>query len=70
MDILEKIKLLPQDKQKKVEDFVNTLFSEDVSDLEKIELAEKRRKNLGRLEGKIWMADDFNQTPTEFNEYL
>ncbi len=71
MDILEKIKLLPLDKQKEVEDFVDAILAK--SEAENIDIAsliELRRKNLDRLKGKIWMADDFNDTPKEFNEYL
>lgn len=71
MDILEKIKSLPLDKQKEVEDMVDSLllrYKPEPVDMAAI--IEQRRKNLGRLEGKIWMADDFNETPEEFKEYL
>ncbi|WP_299286714.1 DUF2281 domain-containing protein [uncultured Mucilaginibacter sp.] len=71
MDILEKIKRLPLDKQKEVEAMVDSLLKKQ--ELEPVDMAaitEKRRKNLGRLEGKIWMADDFNETPEEFKNYL
>ncbi len=71
MDILEKIKLLPLDKQKEVEDIVDFLsskYGENVKDIKS--LAEQRRKHLDSLKGKIWMADDFNETPEEFNEYI
>jgi prevent-host-death family protein len=29
-----------------------------------------RRRMYGDLKGKIWMADDFNDTPEDFKEYL
>ena len=71
MDILEKIKLLPLDKQKEVEVMVDSLLEKQESEpVDMAAIAEKRRKNLGRLEGKIWMADDFNETPEEFKNYL
>lgn len=71
MDILEKIKSLPLDKQKEVEGFVDSLLEKSMVEThDTISLAEERRKNFGRLKGKIWIADDFDQTPEEFNEYL
>lgn len=71
MDILEKIKSLPLDKQKEVEGFVDSLLEKSMVETHNtISLAEERRKNFGRLKGKIWIADDFDQTPEEFNEYL
>ncbi len=71
MDILEKIKSLPPDKQKEVEGFVDSLLEKSIVEThDTISLAEERRKNFGRLKGKIWIADDFDQTPEEFNEYL
>lgn len=71
MDILEKIKRLPLDKQKEVEAIVDSLVSKYGETLEDVnELVETRRKHLDSLKGKIWMADDFNETPEEFKEYL
>ena len=71
MDILEKIKRLPLDKQKEVEAMVDSLLLEHESEtLDMAAIIEQRRKNVGRLEGQIWMADDFNETPEEFKEYL
>lgn len=71
MDILEKIKLLPLDKQKEVEAMVDSLLEkQELEPLDMVAIAEKRRKNLDRLKGEIWMADDFNDTPEEFKEYM
>ncbi len=71
MDILEKIKRLPLDKQKEVEAIVDSLLLKHESEtVDMAAIIEQRRKNVGRLEGKIWMADDFNETPEEFKEYL
>ncbi len=68
-DVLEKVKQLPADKQKEVEDFIDYLLYKYAGDgMENI--AEKRRRNLGRLKGEIWMAKDFNDTPEDFKDYL
>lgn len=68
-NVLEKVKQLPADKQKEVEDFIDYLlykYGED--EIENV--AEKRKKNLGWAKGKIWMAEDFNDTPEDFKDYL
>ena len=71
MDILEKIKSLPLDKQKEVEEIVDSLLLKQQSEpIDMAAIIEQRRKSVGRLEGKIWMADDFNETPEEFKNYL
>lgn len=68
---LDKIKQLPVSKQQEVEDFVDFLANKYLDKKEDIEsLAEIRRKNLGRYKGEIFMADDFNETPSEFEDYL
>jgi antitoxin (DNA-binding transcriptional repressor) of toxin-antitoxin stability system len=36
----------------------------------KIIASSKRRGGLGKSKGKIWMADDFNATPEEFDGFL
>lgn len=68
--ILEKIKLLPSTKQKEVEDFIDFL-SERYLNTTNIEnnLEKLRKKNAGRLSGKIKMSDDFNEIPKDFEEY-
>lgn len=68
-NVLEKVKQLPADKQKEVEDFIDYLLYKYAEDgMENI--AEKRRKNLGWAKGKIWIAEDFNDTPEDFKDYL
>jgi hypothetical protein len=70
-DVLEKVKQLPPDKQQEVEDFINYLIDKykiNVNDMQS--LTEKRRKNAGWAKGTIWMADDFNETPDDFKDYL
>ncbi|RYE32171.1 MAG: hypothetical protein EOP42_09725 [Sphingobacteriaceae bacterium] len=70
MDIFEKIKLLPFHKQKEIEKIVDATITAESEKLSIPELIEKRRKNLDKYKDKIWMADDFNDTPEEFKAYL
>jgi hypothetical protein len=69
-DVLEKVKQLPADKQKEVEDFVDYLLHKYVEVTSTEDIAEKRRKNMGWAKGKIWMAEDFNDTPEDFKDYI
>ena len=70
-EVLEKVKLLPPDQQEEVERFVERLLSKcNIANSNMESIAEKRRNNVGRLKGKIWMADDFNETPDDFKEYI
>ncbi len=71
-EVLEKVKLLSPDEQKAVENFILGLLSqhkETEADTEE-SVAEMRLRNMGRLKGQIWMADDFNDTPEDFKDYL
>lgn len=70
-DVIEKVKQLPPDKQKEVEDFVDYLFGKyKMENGNASSLAEMRRKNMGWAKGKIWMAEDFNETPEDFKDYI
>ena len=70
IDTIEKIKALPLDKQQEVDDFVDFLINKyQLNNIEE-SVAEHRRKNLGWAKGKIWMADDFNETPEDFKDYM
>jgi hypothetical protein len=70
-DTLEKAKQLSPEKQQEVEDFIDYLFNKyNVSNENIISVAEKRKKNMGWARGKIWIADNFNDTPEDFKEYL
>ena len=70
-EVLEKVKLLPADQQEEVERFVDRLLSKcNIANNNMQSIAEKRRNNVGRLKGQIWMADDFNETPDDFKEYM
>jgi len=70
--ILEKLQKLPPEKQQEVEDFLDYLLDKYVTkdDVDMETIAEQRRKNAGRLRGQIWMADDFNETPDDFKDYM
>ena len=69
---MEKVKQLPPDKQKEVEDCVDYLVSKYSigEDTGTESIGEKRRRNMGRMRGQIWMADDFNETPDDFKDYM
>lgn len=76
-DVLQKVKKLPPEKQQEVEDFVDYLLNKYVSEQGKgnngevkEDLAERRKRNMGWAKGKIWMADDFNDTPEDFKDYI
>jgi mRNA-degrading endonuclease RelE of RelBE toxin-antitoxin system len=69
-EVLEKVKQLPPEKQQEVEDFINYLLQKYKINNEAENIAEKRRNNMGWAKGKIWMADDFNDTPEDFKDYL
>jgi hypothetical protein len=70
-DTIEKIKQLPLDKQKEVDDFVDFLIEKyQFTKTEGESIGEKRMKNAGWAKGKIWMADDFNETPDCFKDYM
>jgi len=70
-DTLEKANQLPPEKQQEVEDFINDLFNKYNASIENtMSVAEMRKKNMGWAKGKIWMSEDFNDTPEDFKEYL
>ncbi len=69
-DTIEKIKILPLDKQQEVDDFVDFLINKYQFKSEEESVGEQRRKNGGWAKGKIWMADDFNKTPEDFKDYI
>jgi Protein of unknown function (DUF2281) len=67
--ILEQVSKLTLEEQQAVENFIQELLSKhSVTEVESI--AEKRKKNMGWAKGTIWMADDFNETPEDFKDYL
>jgi hypothetical protein len=70
-DTIEKIKKLPLDKQKEVDDFIDFLVEKyHFNSKEVLSLGDKRAKNMGWAKGSIWMADDFNETPDDFKDYM
>jgi hypothetical protein len=71
IDVLEKVNRLPLEKQQQIEEFINEVISKtDASIHDEISVSELRKKNMGWAKGKIWIADDFNDTPEEFKEYM
>lgn len=67
---IDKINKLPLEKQQEVDDFVDFLINKYQFDINEESVGEQRRKNAGWAKGKIWMADDFNDTPDEFKDYM
>ena len=69
---LEKLQQLPPEKQQEVADFVEYLLQKykSADSMTKEELAAHRMNNFGRLKGQIWMAEDFNETPEDFKDYM
>lgn len=72
IDILNK---LPLDKQLEVNDFIAFLSQKyqnaDVFRNSGDDAILKNRMAIaGRMKGKIWMADDFNDTPEDFKDYI
>jgi hypothetical protein len=67
--ILEQVSKLSIEEQLEVEKFIQELLDKHET-IDSESIAEKRRKNLGWAKGQIWMADDFNETPDDFKEYM
>lgn len=72
MSVQEKLKILPPDKQQEVEDFIDEIIRkcQIVEPTADEALIAKRKANMGWAKGKIWMADDFNETPEGFEDYM
>ena len=71
-ELMNTMKLLSPDKRQEVVDFAAYLLQKykPTSNSDNQELAERRMKLAGRLKGQIWMADDFNETPEDFKDYM
>ena len=71
IEVLEKLKQLPLDKQQEAEDFISFLMEKYATDRTNTEsISEQRKRNAGWMKGQIWMADDFNDTPEDFKDYV
>ena len=67
--ILDKVSMLSVQEQQAVEKFIQELLDKH-KEVGTESIAEKRRRNFGWAKGQIWMADDFNDTPEDFKDYL
>ena len=65
-ELIEKIEQLEEGKLPRLEALVNELMSE----VDAEELKKQRLALIGSLRGKVWMADDFHETPPEFEPYI
>jgi uncharacterized protein DUF2281 len=63
-ELVELINKLPADKQKEVEEFIDSL----VAGIESGDA--KLPRNFGSLKGKIWISDDFDEPLKEFEDYM
>lgn len=73
-EALQAIQVIPDDKLPFLIQFARFLSSSDVPEIIQEDsaktTAEKRSNMAGILKGKIKMADDFNDTPDCFKEYM
>lgn len=70
-DVIDRLKQLPPDKQQEVDDFISFLLAKYSFAIENKEtIIRKRKENAGRMKGKIWIADDFNDIPEGFEDYI
>ena len=65
---VQAIQVLPESKLPSLIQFAR--FLNDTSDVVVEEIKTTPVRRFGRLKGKIHMAEDFNETPAEFKEYI
>ena len=65
---VQAVQVLPESKLPSLIQFARFLNDTPDSVVEEIKTTPVRR--FGRLKGKIRMAEDFNDTPAEFKEYI
>lgn len=66
---IQAVQVLPEEKLPSLIQFAQFLQGSRIEVLPSQKTDAKKRQP-GRLKGKIWMAEDFNDTPAEFKEYL
>ena len=66
----QEIQALPDEKLPSLIQFARFLQWGFKTDNASSAKKQKPVRKLGRLKGEIWMADDFNETPLEFKEYM
>lgn len=67
--LLQAYEALPAEYQREVQDFIEFLNQK----LERRPAPERPfagLPGLGSMKGKIWMADDFDETPEDFKDYM
>lgn len=64
------IQVLPDDKLPSLIQFARFLLDSSDNSSAMAAAKPKAHRKIGRLKGKIWMADDFNETPEVFKEYV
>jgi nucleoid DNA-binding protein len=64
----KKLAQLPAEKQKEVQDFIDSLVAQVQT--KKEEKGEVNKSGFGALKGTIWMADDFDEPLEDFKDYM
>ncbi|MEM1292867.1 MAG: DUF2281 domain-containing protein [Cyanobacteria bacterium P01_H01_bin.162] len=67
--ILEKLETLPEALQTEVLHYIEFLLERYTNTNRETETSVKKRQ-AGLLEGKIWMADDFDEPLEDFKDYM
>ena len=67
--ILEKLATLPEALQTEVLHYIEFLSARYTDTNRETETSVKKRQ-AGLLEGKIWMADDFDEPLEDFKDYM
>lgn len=69
-EILEKLETLPESLQVEVLHYIEFLCERYVKTEAEPLATKKKRGGLGILQGKIWMADDFDAPLEDLKEYM
>jgi Protein of unknown function (DUF2281) len=64
----KKLAQLPVEKQKEVQDFIDSLMAQ--IQIKKEEKGQVNKSGFGALKGTIWMADDFDEPLEDFKDYM
>jgi hypothetical protein len=66
----KKIAQLPENLKLKAEGYIDALLAEAKNTTILSPGEKNNQRGYGSLKGKIWMSEDFNETPEDFKDYL
>ncbi len=66
----KKIAQLPENLKLKAEGYIDALLAEAKNITISHPAEINNQRGYGSLKGKIWMSEDFNDTPEDFKDYL